>query len=557
MHFRPLSRRPSSGRRLRLESLESRQMLSATVTATLSGGNLTLTGNKNDAYVEVHETGAATYLITGLNGTKITYGSNTGTSESVTGVTGGLTVNLPGSGSGTQSFELDSVAGDPDTLVTGNLCVTMGNAADTVLVAGLVNIEGNASITTGAGNSVITMYATGIGGTLSIATGAGNQTISIGKEESIAGRSDVTVYGGSACITTGAGNSVVTVVDMAVEESSLSINLGNGNNKVVVGSESNFETDILVACNLSITLGNGNGAVQIDNTQAIGDLTVQTGSGNQTIAIGVVNNCGRTDVTVGGYLYVHTCPGNVVVTILDVEIGVGEIEEEVRPLVSQSSLNPSNLNSGDLAVELSSGNDIVTIGSSTDEFPSDVFVVGNAYVDTGSGNSTFSLQSATILGNLEMSHQAGNTTITVGAYDPYTEGADVYVGGNVTITTSTGNAAIAIGGAAESDGAFVGGCLTITTGTGNATISLTDDEVVGNTSITTGSGNATVCLLDDFFVSNLSVTMSSGNGSLSIRGTTVGGTTTLNGGGNGTLYYDGTDDFVGGLSYSHFKKVTT
>ena len=47
-------------------------MLSATVTAVLSGGNLTLTGNKNAAYVEVHETATTgTFLVTGLSGTKI------------------------------------------------------------------------------------------------------------------------------------------------------------------------------------------------------------------------------------------------------------------------------------------------------------------------------------------------------------------------------------------------------------------------------------------------------------------------------------------------------
>jgi len=66
-----------------------------------------------------------------------------------------------------------------------------------------------------------------------------------------------------------------------------------------------------------------------------------------------------------------------------------------------------------------------------------------------------------------------------------------------------------------------------------------------------------VTLLDDDFYSNLSVTLSSGNGGLSIEHTLVDGSTTLNGGGNGTLYYDSTDSFNGGLSYSHFKKVTT
>jgi hypothetical protein len=72
--------RSRNGRRLGVEFLEARQMLSAsaTVTAVLSGGNLTLTGNKIDAYVEVHQTAANTFLVTGLNGTKITYGSTTG-----------------------------------------------------------------------------------------------------------------------------------------------------------------------------------------------------------------------------------------------------------------------------------------------------------------------------------------------------------------------------------------------------------------------------------------------------------------------------------------------
>jgi hypothetical protein len=550
--------RSRTSRRLGLEFLEARQMLSATVTAMLSGGNLTLTGNKNDAYVEVHETAASTFLVTGLNGTKISFGASTGTSESVSGVTGSLTVNLPGSGSGTQSFELDTASGKPDTAIGGNLAISMGNAADTVLIQGPLTIDGNTSISTGNGNSSIAAFATGIGGGLTIATGSGNQTISVGKVENLGSGYDVMVDGGSVSITTGAGNSCVTVVDTDAPENGLTINLGSGNNKVVVGSESDTsETDIFLGANLSIALGNGNGTVQVVNTEAEGNLVVTTGNGNANISIGMVNQTGDYDVIVGGYMYVSTCPGNAVVTVVNSQIGIEE-EEEFNLVKLDSQVMPSSLIDGDLAVELGAGNDKVTIGSSTDEFPPDVQINENAYIDIASGNATVAIQSTAIDNNLEISHQAGNTAITIGSYDPFAEeGPDVFVEGNVSITTSTGNATIAIGGTAENDTALIYGTLTIVTGSGNASISLIEVAVFGNTSITTGTGNATVNLLDDFFDSNLSIVLSSGNGSVSLKDTIVEGSTTLNGGGNGTLYYDATDDFVGGISYSHFKKVTT
>jgi hypothetical protein len=541
MRIRPSSCRHSSRRRLAFESLENRRMLSATVTAVLSGGTLTLTGNKNDAYVEVQGNGTLFgYVITGLNGTKITYGSNTGTSETVGEVTNGLAVNLPGSGSGTQSFELNG--GDEEPLF-GGFTLSMGNENNTVA------IENGTSIVLKA----------------SISTGNGNQTIQLGTAGTQGGVAPDVDINGNLSITTGAGNSSVSVFDSVIN-ANMAVNMGNGNNKVVVGSEADtngFGTDqgqydVEAGLGISIRLGNGNGNVQIDNTNVgdeggAGNLTVATGNGNATISIGKENGIGKSDVSLNdGYLYVSTCPGNSNVTVLDTSVGFGEQEEFVKAAV----VSPSSLNPGDMAIELGAGNDTVAIGSATNQNPSDIDVQGNAYVDIGSGNATISLQSAFVDGNLEMSHQSGNTAITIGAYDPYTEGSDVYVGGNVTITTGAGNASIAIGGAAENDSAFISGSLSIQTGTGNAAISLTNDDIFGNASITTGSGSATVSLLNDDFFSNLAVTLGSGNGSLTIKGTTVDGTTTLNGGGNGTLYYDGTDNFVGGISYSHFKKVT-
>jgi large repetitive protein len=531
-------------------------MLSATVTAVLTGGNLTLTGNKNDAYVEVHETGTGSdaFLVTGLSGTKITYGNSTATSQTISGVTGSLTVNLPGTGSGTQSFELDSLSTSAETDVIGNLSITMGSANNTVTLQG---------------------PSLGIGGTASIVAGSGNQTINVGKVENMGGGPDVFVDGGPMSITCGAGNSSVTVVDTAVYEGSLCIALNNGNGNVVVGSEADdVGTDVLVGGSLTITTGNGNANVHVVNSDIEDNLVVKTGNGNANVCIGTLdirpdNNLNTNvpeyilsgfDVSVSGYIYVSTCPGNATVTILDTTVGFEEIESDVRPaFVSQSSLN-----TGDVAIELGVGNDKVTIGTSTDPNPYDIDIEGNLYVDVGSGNETASIQSTYVGCNIELSHQAGNTTITLGAYDPYVyeEQPDVDDNGNLCITTSTGNALITIGGENQGDYVEIGGCTTITTGAGNATISLIGDEFNGNATITTGSGNTNLSILNDDFFSNLGVTLgvggtSGGNSSVNIRNTYVADSTTLNGGGNASLYYDSSDDFNGGISYSHFKTVTT
>ena len=180
-------------------------------------------------------------------------------------MTGSLTVNLPGSGSGTQSFEVDSLNTSTETDITGNLSITMGNANNTVAVQG---------------------PDLGIGGNVAITTGSGNQTISVGKLE------DLQHLRCQRRWRAGLhhhwhGNSTITVIDTQVEEGSLAIKLGNGNNKVAVGTELDpFPTDVLVDGNLSICAGNGNNTVTVVNSGIEDNLIVQTGNGNATITIG-------------------------------------------------------------------------------------------------------------------------------------------------------------------------------------------------------------------------------------------------------------------------------
>lgn len=170
-------------RRLSIESLEPRAMLTVNpvVTATLSGGQLQLQGNSSSCEVEVSQTGSTTFLISGVAGTQIKFGSAQNTSESVSGVTGGLNVNLPGNGTG-GGFALTNATIRGSVNVTtgsGGTEIAMGIFPGGVVTTGAVTIQGNLNITTGAGGSLIEEAALTVNQNQNLNMGAGGRDVAL------------------------------------------------------------------------------------------------------------------------------------------------------------------------------------------------------------------------------------------------------------------------------------------------------------------------------------------------------------------------------------------
>ena len=141
-------------RQLRIESLETRQMLSGVVQVNLDGlGNLSLVGDSSQHYVEITSTPNGTYdqfTITSKDGTLFELNGvlPTLTSVAVDGVTGDINVNLGNGGPNTFDFEAPSSNAGAVSTVLGNLTIT-DNSVETNKINNVV-IQGNLTVVDGS-----------------------------------------------------------------------------------------------------------------------------------------------------------------------------------------------------------------------------------------------------------------------------------------------------------------------------------------------------------------------------------------------------------------------
>ena len=145
---------PIGAKTLRVESLETRRMLSGVVQVNLDGlGNLSLVGDSSQHYVEITSTPNGTYdqfTITSKDGTLFELNGvlPTLTSVAVDGVTGNINVNLGNGGPNTFDFEAPSTNAGAVSTVLGNLYIT-NNSVETNKINNVV-IQGNLSVVDGS-----------------------------------------------------------------------------------------------------------------------------------------------------------------------------------------------------------------------------------------------------------------------------------------------------------------------------------------------------------------------------------------------------------------------
>jgi hypothetical protein len=199
-----------------------------TLTNSLSvGGNLVLVGVPNNGTpLAVTSSGAGSLGV--------------GTSLAVTGSTGGTNFSMTGTGAlsvgGNASFNLGNgastfnVSTTPASSVGGNLAVTGGSGVDTVTLGATLTVNGNAGITLGDGDNVLT-------GLSNAFTVAGDFTMTLGN-----GNNGTFTIGGIV-----AGNETLTV--------------GNGIDKITVNNPSGglFTFHAGNGPDPSLTLGTGAG----------------------------------------------------------------------------------------------------------------------------------------------------------------------------------------------------------------------------------------------------------------------------------------------------------
>jgi hypothetical protein len=227
-----MSKRAKFGTRLTVEALEQRQMMRANVTAVVVGGSLIIRGDVTGHAIAITASSDASkqYDIIGfdnattVNNKPIIGGLST---ASVSGVTAGVVINLPG----------------------GNNTVLIGQEGTfwTSPITAPVAIPGRLAITTGSGADQIGLDSVTVGKGIAISTGAGDDRI---------GTNDVTVTTGQTVLTTGAGNDKVAMLGFAGAGANIATGADN---------DSVFIRDMVLTGQLAVSLSSGDDLLLISD----------------------------------------------------------------------------------------------------------------------------------------------------------------------------------------------------------------------------------------------------------------------------------------------------
>lgn len=264
-------------RKIRLESLESRQLMAGDVVVALEGSLLTVAGDDFDNQISLTRTLAGDVVVAGQNGTLIN---------------GLPSVRFP-------RVELNALE------------VRMEGGNDTVVLRGL-QIANDANVDLGAGNDRLTAPATAastIGGNLSVLGSEGNDIVQL---SGVVVRENLNIDGGIGALNATLANAtidkVMTIIgdeaDDVVSVTGSSIGL-DAMIETKGGSDRVTLTDVN-AWLLSINT-DSNGAVGLDQVtlnrvSTVEDLGIFTGAGNDTVRL--------TDVTSGKSIVVSMDSGN-------------------------------------------------------------------------------------------------------------------------------------------------------------------------------------------------------------------------------------------------------
>jgi hypothetical protein len=451
----PPYRSPARRVRLAVQPLESRVVLDGTITASLIGGVLSLTGEDldNDVQIKVDGTGAT---LTSTNGTQFTL---------VTPLTGPVTSIKADLKGGADNFSIDPTS---NFAVPGPVAIKLGDGNNTLdLVTSGTLTLGGLTYTGGDGSDAVT-----------IAAGAGS---------TIGGTAKFTyANGGSETNLTGVTYNAVTLV--ATEGS------GAGNNVTADG--------VTVTKTFSAATGSGFPAVVQFFDSTLGGLKV-TGYGNaiilqDTVATGAMQVNGT--VFVKGTVYADLHLQGAAVT--------GGVTVAAPSPSLEADGGGSTIN-GTLAVTGTIGQTQVTIDTDTlTEIKGNITVKGGPIGDVFTTTALFKADKNVILtlnggDNLValgdgsgVATVVGGVTVKTGAGNDQVVFDQVSVTGPVLVTTLGGADTLAIDDETAFQGAF-----TADLGAGDDTILIAQNpgranpvRFVGKATIKGGAGNDLLAL---------------------------------------------------------------
>ncbi len=373
--------------RPQFDRLESRWTPAGTVTASLTLGTLTLTGDFLSNSIDISQTGFESYRITG-----------DGISRTFSGVAN-ITANL-GGGNDTVTFG-NQVPGA--IAILGNLTINGGVGNNTVVSAGAVSpltVGNNLSIANSTGNDSNILVDIRTGGSLMINNGAGDSTTTLRNDR---GPGNFNSIAAALSIVNGTGADSNTIFDTNVG-GNLSINDGSAR---MVDNLAGFNRIFNINNNTRATIG---GSVSIANTNGnlpgFGDVVADVViNGNLTVNMGTGNVSGT--IQAGKALPPPLVKGNLLIT------GSGSDQINLGSTVAFAGAGPGLTINGNLTINLT-GTAAVSITTAD-------LTVGHATaITTGGGadsvtlDDTSSAAGSQFLGSFSLNLGAGNDTVNLG-----------------------------------------------------------------------------------------------------------------------------------------------
>jgi hypothetical protein len=402
-----------------LEHLEHRDNPS-NLSVTLAGHTLIIAGDTSDDLTIQGVTGDATKFT--LSSGSDTFNGQASPFTTPTGVHN-MTFTLQGNNDGVTFGN----AVRP-ILLEGNLTINGGDGANTVTTTDLT-VQKNVSITNGNGTGTDGTYLTNltVGGSLTIKNGNSETETEITRN--VAG---ISTIGGNLSITNGAGYDFNELLDTNVG-GSVTIANGHGNGSGLAGYTYIYayynSVRSVIGGNLTISYldGNGDGYDGIWDTEVLGNITINhgtgafttyfdgyhtslpdvvlgsvtmTGSGANTVAVGTQYS--ETGLIVGKNL---TITGSASDTLTFYRLEVGGATK----LTLGNAGNTVNIDGSELA-----GTFTLTTGSGNDTFNLEMSTTVSYYVPTEFGRSVvISLGTGSNTGNVAFNHTSSNQAVVV------------------------------------------------------------------------------------------------------------------------------------------------
>jgi hypothetical protein len=434
--------RTGRSRRLGLEALEPRTLLSGNVTAVVTGGNLVITGDALDNHIAIDQAGLNPGEFRVDTGGNVTTINGTPGAKVVTGVTKDVRITF----------------GD------GNDAVTFNNAA----LPRHLNVNG------GEGDDGAYVINTQV---------RANTVLTLGDGNNAAELTSGTTLGGSLRIIGGGGDDGVTLIDMGVAGAT-SIDLKDGVNGVT--ATTGIRPSNTFQGNLAILAGDSYDYVSLQNTTVARKTTIRVGDGDSMVTLDGFASGGKVDVTGGS--------GYETVTFEDVRIA-NSANVDLKGGTGnafhiETDSHPASYISGNLVVRGTDGDDLVTVG--------DTRVDGGAKFLLGSGNNTVEVDPTMVGGKLTIACLTGDDIVDLadvligsGVAANLGDGTNAFtlrnaaipysnVGGSLTVATGVGDDTLTV------ENAVVDGKLNVNLSDGTNTLNFTDSFVHGDVTISTG-----------------------------------------------------------------------